>query len=78
MPAAEFAGTVFWRRAEATAADRGHDGHPVMPVGQVDPADVYLLCCPPCETTIIEIVVDRHSPPSLTPKRQNSQEPADE
>jgi hypothetical protein len=61
VPAAEFAGTTFWKRANATAADRGHGGHPTMLVGEQDPNDVYRLHCQLCDTTIIEITVDRSS-----------------
>jgi hypothetical protein len=61
VPAAEFASTTFWRRADATAAERGHGGHPTMLVGVQDPTDVYRLRCLLCDTTIIEITVDRLS-----------------
>lgn len=59
VSAAEFASTVFWKRAAATAAEQGHDGHPTMLAGEADPADVYRLRCLLCDTTIIEITVDR-------------------
>lgn len=65
VPADEFADAAFWRRAESTAADRGHGGHPIMLVGQVDPTNVYLLRCPPCDVTVIEIAVDRDSAGTL-------------
>ncbi|MFI6228716.1 hypothetical protein ACIBCR_15545 [Micromonospora echinospora] len=59
VPAAEFAGTTFWRRANATAADQGHDGHPTMLVGETNSTDAYRLRCLLCDTTIIDISVDR-------------------
>jgi hypothetical protein len=50
VPAAQFADAGFWRRATATAAEAGHDGHPVMLVGEADPTTVYPSWSGWCET----------------------------
>jgi hypothetical protein len=59
VPAVDFAGPNFWRRANTVAADAGHDGHPVTLVGVADPTNLYQLRCPFCDVTIVEVTVDR-------------------
>lgn len=65
VPAAEFAGPAFWQRANSTAVDQGHGGHPTMLVGEVESTDVYRLRCQLCDTTIVEVTVDRSAAGSM-------------
>ncbi len=59
VPAADFATRAFWRRATSTAADHGHDGHPITLVGHTDPTDVYELRCVQCDVQVVAIRVRR-------------------
>ena len=64
VPAAAFAGREFFRRAERVAAGAGHDGHPLILAGASEPTDRYAYRCQRCDTTLIEVTVDRAAAPT--------------
>ncbi|MBM0201835.1 hypothetical protein JNW90_01030 [Micromonospora sp. STR1s_5] len=59
VPAAAFGSTAFWRRLNHLAVAAGHDEHPLMLVGHVDPNNRYTLQCQRCTLGVVEMVVRR-------------------